>query len=84
MTVIYVTKYALSSGVFKVDAELMDNGSYALWWKNSYMNSAHGKDFWLAMDEALKDCERRRNAKLNSIEKQKSKLQNMVFNISEG
>lgn len=43
----------------------------------------YGKDFWLTEEEALEDCERRRLAKIKSIEKQRKKLEEMKFSISE-
>ena len=81
MAKIYVTKYALSSGAFSVDAEL--KGESAFWYVNGYQQSAYGKDWWLTEDEALADCERKRSAKLASIEKQKKKLIAMTFSIIE-
>lgn len=83
MPTIYVTKYALSDGPFSVEAELSFGGTMASYRiGNSYTQTAHGKDFWLTQEEALADCERRRQAKLKSIEKQKLKLQNLTFSIS--
>lgn len=84
MTTIYVTKYALSSGPFKIqDATLKEGDSYAWWWtENGYRQSAYGKDFWLTEAEALADCARRRTAKLASIEKQRKKLEAMQFTIN--
>lgn len=82
MTTIYVTKYALTEGPFKVDAEISHSGSMASFRVgNSYMRHVHGKDFWLTREEALADCERRRTNKLASIEKQKVKLQKLQFTI---
>lgn len=83
MTTIYVTKYALSSGGFTVAAEISHKGSMATWQTNGWMNHAHGKDFWLTEAEALSDCERRRQNKIKSIEKQKTKLEKMTFTFSE-
>lgn len=83
MTTIYVTKYALSSGPFIVDAEIKSNGTYASWRDKGWTQSAYGKDFWLTEAEALSDCERRRQNKIKSIEKQKAKLENMTFTFSE-
>ncbi|HHT0205137.1 TPA: hypothetical protein ACTW2S_000401 [Raoultella planticola] len=81
MVKIYVTKYALSSGPFAIDAEL--KGESAFWYVNGYQQSAYGKNWWLTEDEALEDCERRRSEKLASIEKQKKKLTAMTFTITE-
>lgn len=83
MTTIYVTKYALTKGPFKVEAELKYEGTYASWRDNGYPQSAQGKDFWLPPEEALADCERRRQAKLKSLEKQKTTLEKMQFTIPD-
>ncbi len=81
MTTIYVTKYALTNGPFKVEAEIKYDGDFASWRADGYPQSASGKDFWLTEEEALADCERRRKAKIASIDKQKIKLEQMVFTI---
>lgn len=84
LTKIYVTKYALTSGPFCVMAEISNDGSMASYkLPGCYVNHAHGKDFWLTEEEATADCERRRHAKIKSIEKQKSKLEKMTFTIAE-
>lgn len=82
MTIVYVTKYALTEGPFKADAEISFGGSMASYRiGNSYTQTAHGKDFWLTEDEAIADCERRRVAKIKSIDKQRDKLDKMTFVI---
>lgn len=84
MTTVYVTKYALTEGPFKVEAEISFGGSMASYRiGNSFLQTAHGKDFWLTPEEALADCERRRQSKIKSIEKQKVKLEKMQFTIPE-
>lgn len=81
-TEVFVTKYALSEGPFKVSAEISFGGSMATYRVgSSYTQTAHGKEFWLTEEEALADCERRRLAKIKSIEKQKQKLESMTFTI---
>lgn len=81
MTTIYVTKYALSDGVFKAEAEI--SGKSATWKDaEGHRWFMYGKDFWLTREEALADCERRRTNKLASIEKQKVKLQKLQFTIN--
>ncbi len=82
MTAIYVTKYALTRGPFKVEGELKFNDSMAAWQQDGYHHSAHNKDFWLTPEEALADCERRKEAKIKSCEKQIKKLQAMTFSIN--
>ncbi|MCG8709240.1 hypothetical protein JHU04_002480 [Brenneria sp. 4F2] len=81
MTEIYVTKYALSSGPFKTSGEVKDGGSYAVYFANGYTALAHGKDFHLTKEAALADCERRRQKKLASIEKQRQRLEKMEFKL---
>lgn len=83
MTTIYVTKYALSDGPFKAEAEVREDGKSATWKDDKgYRWFMYGKDFWLTREEALADCERRRTNKLASIEKQKVKLQKLQFTIN--
>lgn len=83
MTKIYVTGYALSSGIFTADAEINAAGSMATYTHKGYKQYAHGKDFHLTEEEALKDCEERRLKKLKNIEKQRIKLENMKFEIRD-
>lgn len=83
MTKVFVTKYALTDGPFSVEAEILYNGSMAAYKVHAYQQTAHGKDFWLNEDDAIADCERRRLAKIKSIEKQRKKLEEMKFSISE-
>ncbi|ECD1422054.1 hypothetical protein EWC10_23530 [Salmonella enterica subsp. enterica serovar Brunei] len=83
VTKVFVTKYALTEGPFAVEAEIFYNGSMAAYKVHEYQQSAHGKDFWLNEDDAIADCERRRLAKIKSIEKQRKKLEEMKFSISE-
>jgi len=83
MTTVYVTKYALTEGPFKVDAEISHEGRMASWKYGYCQQHAHGKDFHLTQEDALADCERRRKAKIVSIEKQKAKLEKMTFTIQE-
>lgn len=81
MTKIFITKYALTSGPFVVDGELKDD--MAIWKSSEYRQYAHGNEWWLTEEDALKDCERRRQNKLKSIDKQREKLESMEFKITE-
>ncbi|WP_436879531.1 hypothetical protein [Escherichia coli] len=84
LTEVFVTKYALTEGPFRTMAEITSEGRMATYKvTGSFYNYAHGKDFWLTEEEALADCERRRAAKIKSIEKQKKKLESMTFTIAE-
>lgn len=82
MTAVYITKYALTAGPFKVDADISHGGSMASYKvEGSYPQHAHGKDFWLTPEDALRDCERRRRDKLRSIAKQAQRLADLEFII---
>lgn len=78
---IYVTKYALTAGPFAVEAEIHSEGKSAFWRVSGCLNSAHGNDWHTTKEAALADCERRRKAKLESIEKQRQKLKKMEFKL---
>lgn len=82
MTKIYVTKYALSCGPLVVDAEIKTSGC-AYWRDNGFSNYAFGKDFHSNRADALADCERRRKAKIASLDKQRKKLESMKFEIED-
>lgn len=83
-TLIYVTRYALTEGPFCIHAEILNGGTMA-YYNRPGGNSCyvHGNDFWLTEKEAIADCDRRREAKIKSIEKQKAKLEKMKFSIED-
>ena len=85
LTEVFVTKYALTSGPFRVMAEVNESKGMCVYkTPGSYFHQyAHGNDFWLTQEDALADCERRRAAKIKSIEKQKNKLECMTFTIGD-
>lgn len=76
-----MTKYALTKGPYAVEAELRNNTAY--WKCESYSYIAFKNDYFFTAEEALADCERRRKAKLASLEKQRKKLETMTFEIKE-
>lgn len=85
-TKIFVTKYALTAGPQLVMAEVREDGRSAIYkthlgWGG--VNYVYNKDFWLTEEEALADCERRRQVKLASINKQAKRLQAITFTIKE-
>ncbi|HFE3439491.1 TPA: hypothetical protein ACF3I9_000859 [Klebsiella aerogenes] len=81
MTKVYITKYALTEGPFTTDGEIIE--SMVVWVRSGYRQYAHGKEWWLTEEEALADCERRRLAKIKSIDKQRKKVEEMKFTIDE-
>ncbi|HHT4259160.1 TPA: hypothetical protein ACTYZB_004827 [Klebsiella variicola] len=82
-TKVYITKYALSKGPLCVQAEIKNNGKMVVWKERlgGFIQYSSEKDFWMTEEEALADCERRREAKLDSLAKQKKKLNKIVFNV---
>lgn len=72
MTTLYITKYALTSGPIELEGEITKAGTLAVYhYPSGYQNYAHRGDFFLTKEEALNDCEMRRQKKLASIEKQR-------------
>jgi hypothetical protein len=77
----YVTKYALNRGPFIASGEVA--GRYASF-KDAgepYPKSLSSKDFCLNKEDAITDCERRRDEKIESFKKQIAKLENMRFTL---
>lgn len=82
LTKIYVTKYALSVGIFEVEATVYEDGSGMARFKrerSAYTEYAHGKDFYLTKAEALTRAEEMRIAKLKSLEKSAKKISALKF-----
>lgn len=84
MTIVYITKYALTTGVYSAEADV--NGDMAVQAvqreKGSvYAQYFHGKDWHLTEDEALDRAEEMRIAKLKSLDKQMKKISALKFTI---
>ncbi|MPU29098.1 hypothetical protein FVB13_08045 [Escherichia coli] len=83
-TLVYITRYALTTGAFSVEAEILDDGNtaaYFVGYEGKYISYAHSGEFWFSESEAIADCERRRSNKLNSLEKKIKKLKSINFNV---
>ena len=87
MTTIYVTKYCLTSSIFKIEAEIKENKSFkkgiSAYGKipNGYNTGFYNDDFHLTEEEALNDAENRRIRKIESLKKQITKLENKQIKI---
>lgn len=79
MTKIYVTKYALTSGISEHDAEVSSDGNMASFRKNGYPHNYHGNDFHLTFESALNRAEEMRIKKLQSLDKQIKKISSLKF-----
>lgn len=83
MTLIYVTKYALTRGVFTVEAEVKSDKTMA-WYrpKGGFRDYLHGNDFQLSAEEAVARAEELRIKKLQSLDKQTKKISALKFEIN--
>lgn len=80
---VFITKYALTQGVFEVEGELDRDGEYLIW-KNSgswIKQYTHKRDFSLSLQDALTIAEQARVKKLASLKKQLSKLEALEVKV---
>lgn len=72
---IYITKYALTKGIVKAEAELLSD-NMAKWIKkgNPYSSYLHGDDFHTSLSEAIKKASDMAVRKRKSLEKQIEKI----------
>lgn len=82
---VYITKYALSSGIMKEEMNVSEDGKVCSGrpkgWE--YFGSFYGNEFFLTEKEALENAELRRSKKIESLKKQIKKLEGMEFKIKE-
>ena len=80
---VFITKYALTSGIEEIEMEVKLNDAH-------FKKSCYGKfkgfsqrfyndDFHLTKEDALKDAEKKRKKKIESLKKQISKLEQLSF-----
>lgn len=82
---VYITKYALTSGVIVAQMDVKDDGKSCYGRPPEWYASTgfFGKDFHLTKEEAEKDCEDRRLKKIHTLKKQIAKFEKMTFEIKE-
>lgn len=82
---VYITKYALTSGVFVFECEMKKDGSYVYGTrsKRHMLELFHGNDFHTTKESALKRCEEMRAKKIKSLKKQTQKILDIKFEITE-
>ncbi len=82
MSLIYVTKYALTAGILAVEAEI-DNVKNMAWYRpdGGFRVYLHGNDFQFGADEAVARAEEMRIKKLQSLDKQAKKISALKFEI---
>lgn len=81
MTIVYITKYALTTGVYSAEADVKDDMAVQLAKGSLHAQYFHGKDWHLTEDEALDRAEEMCIAKLKSLDKQMKKISALKFTI---
>lgn len=80
---VFITKYALTSGIRKADVELSSSNKNSVIEKNGKrfgINFYH-KPFWhLTIEDAIIHAEELRDKRISSLKKSLSKLQKLSFN----
>ena len=84
MTIIYVTKYALTTGIRRVDAEPIRNNAFRYRPKGwTISNYAYGEEFQMTEAAAIERAEILREKKIKSLEKQIAKLRAIKFEVKD-
>ena len=79
-TKVFITKYALSSGVMECEMEVTEKTKcYGKPDGFDYNMFFFGDEFHLTKEEAILDCEKRKEKKVISLEKQLLKIKKMSF-----
>jgi hypothetical protein len=80
---VWVTKYALSSGIFEADAEICHGISSKMISlqrsKDHYTENFDGTDWYMTKTAAIQRAFEMKEAKIKSLEKQIEKLRKMKF-----
>ena len=83
---IYVTKYALTKGILKIEAEYSGISEMMCdIFSGFYRCTYHGvnRDYTFTLEEAKKIAEKMKNKKISSLKKQIKKLEEMIFKCPE-
>ena len=80
---IYLTKYALTSGVEVIEVERSATADDMVHWKSSsgWSQYAHKGEWFADKKEANADFDRRRARKLASLHKQINKIEQLKFEV---
>ncbi|WP_457797593.1 hypothetical protein [Methylocystis sp. S23] len=78
---VWITKYALSSGVFEMDADHDERWPDMVSNRSNRLQNFHGdgRDWHRTKESALVKAEEMRVAKIEALKKQIAKLENMRF-----
>lgn len=88
LTKIFVTKYALSIGIFSAEAECKDGSDMAVIRgdraKGYFDQYLHKGDFYHDEESAMRKAEEMRQKKIASLNKQLIKIGNLKFEVKHG
>ena len=80
--IIWISKYALSAGITKHDAEVKDGSAYPGSPFMSYVSFKLGKDAHETLEGAVCAAEAQRVKKIAALKKQTARLEKMRFDAS--
>ena len=80
---VYITKYALTTGVIVSEMEIRNEGKSCYGKPNgySYHTSFFANEFHLTKESAIEDIEKRRKSQIESLKKKIHKLENLKIEI---
>lgn len=78
---VWITKYALSTGVFEADAEVCGIEDMIEVTTNGYSAYYHGNDWHANKEDAIKRFNDMRDRKIKSLKKQLLKIEDMKFEL---
>lgn len=78
---VFITKYAFSTGIIECVMDVISEtkSCYGKPDGFAYNIGFYGTDFHLTKEEAVKDCEKRKEKKIRSLEKQILKIKKLSF-----
>ena len=78
---VFITKYALTSGIIECEMDVKENEKSCYGKPKGFVFSTgfYNNDFHLTKDEALKDCNSRKDKKIISLKRQIFKIEKMSF-----
>lgn len=81
MRKVFITKYAFSIGIMEcvMDVKTETKSCHGMPDGFPFYTEFYGTDFHLTKEEAVKDCEKRKEKKIRSLEKQLLKMKKLSF-----
>lgn len=82
---VYVTEYALTSGVYLTEAEISECGRFAMGKNQFGLNTTYtvGKSALFTVEEARANFEKRKASAIRSAEKKIKKLETLEFSFTD-